>query len=100
MRRVHLRGHDNIRKRLLVHAAALNLGLLMRTHFGVGTPRGLQGRAAALLATLWSLIWHPETPATPIRRRFWRSTARIDLLARRHAHGVTFGLAKAFATGC
>jgi transposase len=52
MRRVHLRGHDNICKRLLVHAAALNLGLLMRTLFGVGTPRGLQGRAAALLATL------------------------------------------------
>src|SRR5437763_9293253 len=34
MRRVHLRGHDNIRKRLLVHAGALNLGLLMRTLFG------------------------------------------------------------------
>ncbi|PYR42206.1 MAG: hypothetical protein DMF93_06365 [Acidobacteria bacterium] len=33
MRRVHLRGHDNIRKRLLVHAGALNLGLLMRTLF-------------------------------------------------------------------
>jgi hypothetical protein len=27
----------------------------MRALFGVGTPRGLQGRAVALLATLWSL---------------------------------------------
>jgi hypothetical protein len=45
MRRVHLRGHDNIRKRLLVHAGGLNLGLLMRTLFGVGTPRGPRGRA-------------------------------------------------------
>src|SRR5882672_9302728 len=44
MRRVHLRGHDNILKRVLLHAGALNLGLLMRTLFGVGTPRGLQGR--------------------------------------------------------
>ena len=45
MRRTHLRGHANITKRLLVHAAAFNLGLLMRRVVGVGTPRGLQGRA-------------------------------------------------------
>ena len=30
MRRVHLRGHNNILKRLLIHVCALNLGLLMR----------------------------------------------------------------------
>ena len=30
MRRTHLRGHRNILKRLLVHASAFNLGLLMR----------------------------------------------------------------------
>ena len=29
MRRVHLRGHGNILKRVLLHACALNLGLLM-----------------------------------------------------------------------
>ncbi len=44
MRRVHLRGHPNILKRLLVHAAGCNLGLLLRQVFGVGTPRSLQGR--------------------------------------------------------
>ena len=43
MRRTHLRGHTNILKRLLVHAGAFNLGLLMRQAFGRGTPRGLQG---------------------------------------------------------
>ena len=43
MRRTHLRGHQNILKRLLVHAGAFNLGLLMRQAFGRGTPRGLQG---------------------------------------------------------
>ncbi len=42
MRRVHLRGHGNIVKRLLIHACSLNLGLLMRKLYGVGTPRGLQ----------------------------------------------------------
>ncbi len=30
MRRTHLRGHENILKRLIVHAAGYNLGLLMR----------------------------------------------------------------------
>src|SRR5262247_3317538 len=45
MRRTHLRGHANILKRLLVHAGAFNLGLLMRSMFGRGTPRGLQGLA-------------------------------------------------------
>ena len=44
MRRTHLRGHRNILKRLLVHASAFNLGLLMRQLCGRGTPRGLQGR--------------------------------------------------------
>ena len=43
MRRVHLRHHRNILKRLLVHVAAFNLGLVMRQKWGRGTPRGLQG---------------------------------------------------------
>jgi transposase len=54
MRRVHLRGHDNILKRVLLQAGALNLGLLMRQLVGIGTPRSLQGRAASLLECLWS----------------------------------------------
>ena len=53
MRGVYLRGHPNILKRLLVHVAGLNLGLLLRRVIGVGTPRGLQGRAAA---GVWALI--------------------------------------------
>ena len=47
MRRVHVRGQEEIRKRMLVHTAAFNLGLLIRKRFGFGTPRGLQGLAAA-----------------------------------------------------
>ena len=46
-------------ERLLVHASAFNLGLWMRTRFGVGTPRSLQGRVIALGATIaavWALI--------------------------------------------
>ena len=43
MRRTHLRRHDNILKRLLIHAGAFNLSLVMRKLLGCGTPRGLQG---------------------------------------------------------
>ena len=75
MRRTHLRGHTNVLKRLLIHAGGFNLGLVMRQLIGVGTPRGLQGRVGAVLATLFELmgvvrrrlnpIWssHPLIPA-------------------------------------
>ena len=43
MRRTHLRKHNNILKRLLIHVAGANLGLLLRNRYGIGTPRGLQG---------------------------------------------------------
>src|SRR5215204_3500727 len=56
MRRTHLRGHTNILKRLLIHAGGFNLGLVMRHLIGVGTPRGLQGRVAALVGTLVALM--------------------------------------------
>jgi hypothetical protein len=50
MRRVHLRGRENILKRLVVHSGAANLGLLMRKLFGKGTPRGMQGRLPAIIS--------------------------------------------------
>jgi hypothetical protein len=66
-----VRGHENVLKRLLVHAGAFNLGLWMRRLFGVGTPRGLQGRAtviATLLNVLWTLIDDVTTAIGPHRR--------------------------------
>ena len=55
LRRLHLRGHPNILKRLIVHAGAFNLGLLMRHVIGRGTPRGLQGRRRPCFV-LWLLL--------------------------------------------
>ncbi len=49
MRRTQLRGHTNILKRLLIHAAGFNLGLVMRMLVGMGTPRGFQGALRALI---------------------------------------------------
>ena len=73
MRRTHLRGHTNILKRVLIHAGGFNLGLLMRQLIGLGTPRGLQGRVAVVLATLCGLMGATKRRLTTMsasRRRF------------------------------
>jgi len=84
LRRTHLRGHPNILKRLLVHAGAFNLGLLMRKVFGRGTPRGLQGRRLApgaveialgtLVDRVWTVatrLWHRPRPLLTVRPTSW-----------------------------
>ena len=48
--RVHVCGQNEIRKRMLIQAAAFNLGFLMRKRFGFGTSWALQGLEAAQAA--------------------------------------------------
>ena len=100
MRRVHLRGHPNILKRVLVQVCGFNLGLLMRQLTGVGTPRSLQGRAVtafsallALLSHLWSSLSRSWSPAPPDR-------LSIDPTTRCHEHLPLDLRGGAFATGC
>ena len=52
MRRVWLRGRDNVQKRYLVHVAGYNLGLIMRLLTGAGTPRQLMARACIWLVVV------------------------------------------------
>jgi transposase len=83
MRRTHLRRHDNILKRLLIHVAGFNLSLVLRKMLGLGTARSLQGLTAAALrrlaarcADLWAAL-----------RALWINACRIrmttDALPRR-----------------
>ena len=102
MRRVHLRGHPNILKRLLVHVGGFNLGLLMRQLTGVGTPRSLQGRAAALFGALdaWVRIRRLWSPAAPRWSPDPPNAPSLDCARRCHEH-VALDLQKGlFATGC
>jgi transposase len=65
MRRVHLRGRENVLKRLLIHGAAFNLSLILRKVLGAGTPRGLREFYEQLLATLgrsWALFFEKQRP--------------------------------------
>lgn len=43
---MHVRGHQNANKRILIQAATYNLALLMRLLLGSGTPKGLASRLA------------------------------------------------------
>ena len=55
-RRAHVRRQDNVAKRALIGGATYNLGLLMRTLTGIGTPKGLQGRFAEVLDRMRSQL--------------------------------------------
>ena len=48
MRRVYLRGRENILKRALIQGAGFNLALLLRSSLGVGKPRQMKALAALL----------------------------------------------------
>jgi len=75
MRRVHLRGHANILKRMLIQVAGFNLGLLMRKAFGMGKPRGLASVAGMFQQSLAAILRRLEglnrLLATPNRSWYW-----------------------------
>jgi hypothetical protein len=100
MRRVHLSGHTNIRKRLLIHAAGFNLGLLMRRLIGVGTPRALHGRHIAVLTSLLTLI--RNLPASASRHRSpMRLFSRLEHRSIANTFLPHIGVREmAFTTGC
>ena len=65
MRRVWLRGRENVWKRYLIHACAFNLSLVMRQLYRAGTPRGLEALVRLLLRYLFGL-WSFFRPQRPI----------------------------------
>lgn len=95
-RRTWLRGVVNVSKSHLMRAAACDLGIIMLTLFGVGTPRTLQGGfGVVLVAFLW-LVWRRHSRQT-VRStsgaayRIWASLTAPSALLRREV---------AFSTGC
>jgi transposase len=81
MRRTHLKGHAKILKRLLIHVAGCNLSLVLRTRFGLGTPRGLQGLVFALIRVWARLIHGPRRDQEPARCPYGRFRP-LDVVGR------------------
>ena len=84
-RRTWLRGLDKVRKRWLLQAAARNLGLIMRTLFGIGTARSLQGAGGfavslyftclAILSRIRQSLAHLIHTTLPTTRELCNDTA-------------------------
>ena len=96
LRRIFVRGHANVRKRLLIHVSGFNLGLLMRRLTGVGTPRSLPGRSRARLFTLlgartgrwigWDRLGSAGIGWDRLRERLWASIRPDSLFWARRIH--------------
>jgi transposase len=81
MRRTHLRGHQNILKRLLIHVGAFNLSLIFRNLLGSGTPRELRNRRSSFVLVL---LWLLDRSSAPARRP--SSSFSSSRLNRRQNH--------------
>ena len=62
-RRLRVRGLDEVKKKLLLQAAACNLALLLRTKHGAGTPRGLAEAVKRLCEEILALLGALQAPA-------------------------------------
>ena len=85
LRRVWVRGHENVRKRVLIQAAGCNLGLLLRRLTGVGTPRSLQGRALSAICGLigrLTALWGRLTASWDFQ---WTPAGLVGSIAHRQA---------------
>jgi transposase len=80
MRRIHLREHPNILKRLLIHVAGFNISLILRKLIGHGTPR----EAAEALKRLVFALFRPVMRQTDWCGEKW-NPARISGLLSVHA---------------
>ena len=96
-RRLWLRGQENVAKWYVMRVAARNLSVIMRALFNIGTPRGLQGLGARLLALvgrLYALLlslrprlhrFHPHAlhAAAPAPTAAYRGSRRQSRLLQR-----------------
>jgi transposase len=87
-RRLRLRGRDNARKRYIAHVAALNLGLVMRTLFGYGTPREM----AAAIAAAWNMLHRFVLESVVRFRRRLFGTALLQTVDDTVAAGATVAI--------
>lgn len=84
LRELTLTGQGNVRKRVLVQAAAFNLGLAIRSTLGAGAPRWLAAKAAAPAIAALIRAWVSRTAGGR-----WPSWFPLPRMSRRLAACVT-----------
>ena len=82
------------------HRVVAILGLLMRTLFGVSTPRGLQGRVAVLFVAISLLARRSGTFWLRFHSLYRPVTSNVDLHMGGKIDRIRFVLVNSFAMGC
>jgi transposase len=81
MDRLYVRGLDNVHKKLLVHAAACNLALLMRSIYGAGKPRAAHDHSVEAIFAILALIRVLESVRGSMVGELRRTPHQAHLLA-------------------
>jgi transposase len=99
MRRTHLRKHNNIFKRQLVHVAGFNLSLILRKLMGAGTPREWNNLGKMLLLFLLGLFTRRRS-YRPCRTMIFRSRPAATETASITPRSKSCRRFASYATGC
>ena len=104
MRRTHLRGHANILKRLLIHVAGCNLGLVMRARVGVGKPRqladGVRGLLSGAFGAIVAVLYTVRCVWTGVAGHIAMASPFPAVTTRGYARTATFSDYRPSSTGC
>lgn len=100
MRRVYLRGRENVLKRQLIHVGAFNLSLIFRQKLGAGTPRELRNRQSQIVFVVLTVrisLTTASRASQDVPGPFHRRVAAISRSSPRSCrHRISGGS----ATGC
>jgi len=99
MRRVHLRGRENVWKRQLIHVGAFNLSLIFRQKLGAGTPRELSNRQPQIIFIILCFRISPPMASTASQDDPGVSKLRVDSITPSYARICRHRISMGFATG-
>jgi hypothetical protein len=100
MRRVYLRGRENISKRQLIHVGAFNLGLVLRKKLGAGTPRELRNRQRAVRFVFCSLVVVRRTLSAGSETNWRRNRRQLPVITPTNRQNCRRRNSGGSATGC
>jgi transposase len=100
MRRVYLRGRENVLKRQLIHVGAFNLSLVFRQNLGTGTPRELANRRPQVIFVVWLLRAALKTTSDASAAVHVLFADSVEMISSRRRRNCRRRFSGGSATGC
>jgi transposase len=100
MRRVYLRGRENVLKRQLIHVGAFNLSLIFRQKLGAGTPRGLRNLQPEVVFVILSFPITHETISDAIADVLRGFRHPVDVISSSWDRTCRHRFSRGSTTGC